>query len=433
MDNQINPKLSYTISDSISNAHPESAKLQKVLHFNTQNGYIFLLFGGITKHETSLQVAYIGLHAVKNVLESAFYNNPTDGIKTAIQLANSQIAEHQAEEKATNDEPSLTLSILLIRDAQAAFGYTGNHSILHYSNSQLTSLTKQTNTNYTEKTEFDTKISTLPVDVTKNDVFVLSSKPFSEEQLPEMKNSITSDEKTPEDLARQFAENMQTPDSVTSNAVKIIRIETRESQESITTTPQTDSDTNNEDEQAKPLVTRIGQFLRREARFFIFFIVGIALIISCNALRGKLFKNIPDPITDKEIENKRKEIITLASLKPVDLTEQDENAAEETTDSTTNNLTFILYTTKKGETTHSIAERFNLKILDITKHNWLKPELEKGTKLKIPVKAIHEVKENETLEKIAQKYECNTELIKKANNCEENDLKPNTRLYIPLM
>ncbi len=433
MATQTNPKLKYTISDSISNANPEAAKLQKVLHFNSQNGYAFLLYGGITQHETTLQVAYIGLHAVKEVLNSAFYENPADGIKTAMQLANSQIAEHYAQEKTNTGEAKLTLSILLIRDAQACFGYTGNHCILQYSDNQLINLTTQTNTDFFGDAELQIEAGISPVRVTHNNVFVLSNNQFTDELCDELKNSIESEEQPLEDVARHYAEKQSVSENDTSHAVKIIRIEGEKKQESKTITPQSDTDTYDEEEQAKPLVARIGLFLRREVRFFIILIAGIALIITCNALRGKLFKNIPEPITDKEIENKRKEIITLASIKPVDLTKQDENVSEDEIDSTLSNQTFIIYTTQKGETTHSIAKRFSLKTLDITRNNWLKPKLEKGTKLKIPVKAVHEVKKDETLEKIAQKYECSAESIKKANNCEEHDVKPSMKLYIPLM
>lgn len=95
----------------------------------------------------------------------------------------------------------------------------------------------------------------------------------------------------------------------------------------------------------------------------------------------------------------------------------------------------IVYTVQGGDTLSSIAQKFHLDISTISWANNIvnANQLKVGTELTIlPVNGVlHEVKEGETVTKIATKYEAKKEDILAQNNLDEKSLKAGEFVIVP--
>lgn len=99
----------------------------------------------------------------------------------------------------------------------------------------------------------------------------------------------------------------------------------------------------------------------------------------------------------------------------------------------------IIYIVKEDETVDNIADKFNIKRIDLTGLNWFQPnelrdgcELKKGKKLKVKVRCVHIVEEKENINDIAKNYHINKQLILAENEKNIKNIKAGDKLYILL-
>lgn len=97
------------------------------------------------------------------------------------------------------------------------------------------------------------------------------------------------------------------------------------------------------------------------------------------------------------------------------------------------------YQVKEGDTIVSIAQKFEVRVLDLIDQNELREVtyLEPGSILEIPINRnrlldFYKVQENETLESVAQKYSCPVSTLAKMNGKGETEfLYPNETILVP--
>ena len=94
---------------------------------------------------------------------------------------------------------------------------------------------------------------------------------------------------------------------------------------------------------------------------------------------------------------------------------------------------WISYNVKKGEVLGKISDKFHLRVDFIKQKNGLKNDnIRENQKLQIPVKASHNVQENETADQIASKYGVKKEQILKANDIKDpSGIRKGRDLIIP--
>lgn len=98
-------------------------------------------------------------------------------------------------------------------------------------------------------------------------------------------------------------------------------------------------------------------------------------------------------------------------------------------------LSFVIYAVSRGDTLSGIAERFNLRTDTLITFNDIKRSraLQIGAQLKIPNQdgLQYKVKDKDTLDAIAEKFEVPAQDILKANRIFEADFKPGALVFLP--
>ncbi len=119
-----------------------SVASDKLAFFESVNGFVFIICDGNIVEDSNIQPSELTVERIKYYLENEFVNDPSDAVYNAIVYANGFIFEY-ARKNPDFKTPSVSCSIILIRDNKCFYSAVGNASVDFFNGRKLFTLARK--------------------------------------------------------------------------------------------------------------------------------------------------------------------------------------------------------------------------------------------------------------------------------------------------
>lgn len=437
-------------------------------YFGCINGDVFLVCDGEDGPSCDNASSKLAIESIKAFLENHYFDMPEDAIKASVEFANSVIFK-KSKENSEMEGIRTTLIMVIIRNEKIYYTHIGNSSIYFFSNHILYKLThvhssveeqinnetsnsaestyhpnKNFSTNSLGVEDVEVILPDSPVFPSNKDVLLLCTDGLTS-MLRDHEIEAVLCEETPieaqaEKLIRIANENGGT-DNITLQLIKFTNVYNKKSRfipvsEHGRPKIKNDNSPSKFDKIKTQKEKRTGTFFNKlnisplwYKRLKFGAIVIVALILAYMFWDIFIRQGVTSKISLKPETTKD----TIAKTKNDSFQQNKPQTSEEQKVKTGNDTIWLSYSVKKGEVLGKISNKFGIPLSFIKHKNKLKNDMiAENQKLLIPIKANHNVTQNETLDAIAKKYNISKTSILKANDIKEQiGVKAGKDLVIP--
>jgi len=392
-----------------------------VIEFPIANGHVFVVCDGHNGVEYGgALAAKITTEEIKRYFQNRTYGNLANALPNAVSYANYCVYNQSLKETRYNGIGS-TVAILIVQNDEAYYASAGNSRIYFCKGGEIARITRD----HVENNEV-----TVLVGREKNIKFSVCKNPIQlegDEKFLVCSDGLTS-QLSDEDIFKVLNDNDMSAEFKTAQLI-----------EKANAAGGTDN--------VSVQVVDFSEMTKKEPRVSIW--KSVAIISSLLLVIIGIFEIYKYKVNDGEVkkvksEPKKTEIAVVAKQesqvsnqvvvetpKAKEIKQPEQSAPKSANPS---EETIYLHRVEKGQNLFRIGLRYNVSLNTLEKINGdVASRLTIGSKLKIPVKAVHKVEPGESLQSIAAGYGSNEVLIIKANQLAEGQpLLAGQVIVIPL-
>lgn len=415
MSSEINHNIEY--SDRTNPGLKEEYNFDHTGSFETTNGYIFIVCGGVKEKAGAAIASKIAVKSIGEYFKNKKYRNPQKALYNAVIFANQQVFE-QADKNSKLKGMATTLVVVLVNNNQAYYAYVGNSRLYLLIDNKLQQLTK-------DHVEGDKIINMLGL--SKDLKFSICKNPIylnDENQLLLTSDGITNQLSDDEIYKALSEEDI----SIEHKTAKLIdRANAKGGNDNVSAIFM----------RYDTKIPKKKSVIEKRTVNPLFYIIPLAVVLLgvgiyffvANDLHKKSIAFLKDKFTKKEIVAQEEKMDdSTAVIDSALMLDSLEIAGDIILRDTV-----ISYRILKNENMYRIGLHFNIPAETIAAFNNIKKtSISVGQKIHIPVKGTYIVKEDDLIYQIAQKMKVDYKSIIDANHLDTYEyLVAGSELYIP--